>query len=299
MIASIVFAVLVWVSINMAEEYTLTKHLPVVLENKRGGKALRFPVPKSIMARFRGNGWQLAGLYLSSDVKYFIDESTLGSDPYVVTGKDFFDHVKLPIAVQPLDVKPETLLLALADYKEKRVRIVPRVVMDYHDGFGQVGPVRISPESVLVGGAADQVQAITQWQTVYERYDNRREPISEELGLEEPLNFSLEVSPSSVRIDVDVQPFAEKTITGVLVVASATPLNRDVIFIPPRMDVIVRGGIEQLARLSASDFLASVPYAMLLEDTSGVFGPTLSAPAGVSVLRRSPEKFQFVIRKKL
>ncbi len=298
-IASIIFAILVWISINMAEEYTLVKHVPVVVENLKEGKALKFAVPKTIVVSFKGRGWQLAAIYFSSDVRYYIDMLSLSIEEYMVTKRDFFEHVKLPMAVQPVDVKPETLVLALADYKEKRVPLVPQVILSYREGYGQVGPLHIFPDSVLVGGAANLIETISRWQTVYRKYDNQHNPVNEELGVEEPTDFSLNVVPSTVHLQVDVQPFAEKTFSGIPLTATLLPPNREVIFIPPKIDLIVRGGIDQLARLSASDFQASIAYEALVQDTTGIITPLVSAPSEVSVIRRTPERFQFIIRKKL
>jgi len=80
---------------------------------------------------------------------------------------------------------------------------------------------------------------------------------------------------------------------------TALPSNREVMFIPPKMDVIVRGGIDELAKLSVSDFQASVAYQSLVLDTTGIVTPVFTAPAGIDIIRRTPERFQFVIRKKL
>src|SRR5205809_355001 len=81
---------------------------------------LKYPVPKSITAHFRGTGWALAALYLSPDVTYYIDGSSLGPENFTVTGRELLEHIKLPVSLQVVEVKPETLLLALDDYIEKR-----------------------------------------------------------------------------------------------------------------------------------------------------------------------------------
>jgi YbbR domain-containing protein len=298
-IASIIFAVVMWLAVNMGYEYTVVKHIPVVIENMKEGKALKYPIPKKVTVRFKGYGWQLAALGLMPEVKYGIDVSMLNSAGFAITSSDLVEHVKLPVAIQPLDVKPETLFLALDDYKEKRVPIISHVVLTCREGFGQVGQIRLVPESVLVGGAQNIIGAISQWRTIHHKFDNQRTSIDEELPLEDPPSYDLDVFPSSVRLRVDVQPFAEKTFTGIALIAKATPLNREVIFIPPKMDVIVRGGIDQLAKLSPMDFQITVMYTQLLQDSSGLVTPKLASPEGITVIRRIPERFQFIIRKKL
>src|SRR5580765_893666 len=87
-IASIGFAVLAWLSVNMRENYVVVQQLPVVIENLKAGKALKHSLPKNVTVRFSGSGWLLAGIYLTPGLKYFIDASTLSSEPFVITRKD-------------------------------------------------------------------------------------------------------------------------------------------------------------------------------------------------------------------
>ncbi len=298
-LASILFAIATWVSVNLGDEYTVVRRIPVVIENLKEGKALKYPVPRFVSVRFRGTGWALAGLYFSPDVKYFIDVSTLGPENFYITPHDFFEHSKLPVSLQPLDIKPDTITIAMEDYKEKRVPVVPRILLDYREGYGQVGNERVSPETTVVAGGANMLRKVDVWYTEYRKFENVHAPISTDIPLEEPASLSLEVFNKIAHLDVNVQPFAEKTFAGIPVVATGVPQGRDVIFIPPKMDVTVRGGIDQLSKLSADNFSASVTYQTLLQDSTGSIIPTLTSPEEVKVIGRTPQQFQFVIRKKL
>ena len=298
-IASIIFAVLAWVSINMTVEYTIVRHIPVVLENLRQGYALKYPVPKTIDVWFRGNGWQLAALSVSPDVRYFIDLSSAGTENFVITQRDLFEHIKLPVALQPLDVKPDTLLLALDEYGEKRVTIIPHITLEFLDGYGQVGAMKITPESVTVGGSRTLVTNVGGWPTIYRKLENLRSPVNDEIGLEEPSTYSLQPFTPSVRLHVGVQPFAEKVFTSIPISVTRTMTNREVILIPPKMDLIVRGGIDQLAKLTNVDFQAAIDFQKLMGDSTEYVIPTITVPPEVKIVSRKPERFQFIIRKRL
>jgi YbbR domain-containing protein len=190
-------------------------------------------------------------------------------------------------------------LLALDDYVEKRVPVVPRMVVSFHQGYGQVGPVRVTPESVIVGGAKLILERLTAWHTEYEKFSSLQSSVDVTLALEEPETFSFNVPPQPVRVRINVQPYAEKVFPGIPVTATATPPYREVIFIPPRMDLVVRGGIEQLTKLSSNDFSASVNYENLAQDSSEEVAPVLGCPPEVIVIGRKPERFQYIIRRKL
>ena len=59
-------------------------------------------------------------------------------------------------------------------------------------------------------------------------------------------------------------------------------------FIPPRIDIIARGGIEQLAKLTAESFQATVNYQALVEDSANVIIPALRGPNGIKIVSRKP-----------
>ena len=283
----------------MGYEYTVAKHIPVVLENLKEGKALKYPIPRVMTVRFRGTGWQLATLYLSADPKYYLDISTATDDPFLITSGDLSEHIKLSTPLQPVDVQPESLLVGIDESIVKRVPVVPRVMMNFAEQFGQVGLMSIVPESIVVTGSQSMMRNIVQWHTLHRRFENCRGNIDEELPLEEQPMFAFDIVPSTVRLMVEVQPFAEKTISDILLETTTVPEGSAVQCIPSRIELVVRGGINQLAKLSPSDFHATLDFNRLISDSSGLVYPSITAPEGIKILRRTPDHVRFIIRKQL
>lgn len=217
----------------------------------------------------------------------------------MITARDVQDHVTLPVDVQVVDVKPETLHIALDDYYEKRVPVIPRIVLNFREGYGQVGPVRTVPDSVTIGGTLEYIRDISSWSTAFRRFTEVRAPIDEVVSLEDLPSYGVSVAAKSVRMKVDVEPFAEKLFPGIPLAVTGVPAGMEVIFIPPRLDLIVRGGIEQLSALAPESFGATVSYSALERDTSGTIVPVLSIPDGVKAVGKNPERFQFIIRRRL
>jgi len=298
-IASIIFAVLAWVSVNMSYDYTVVKTIPIVVENRDKGKAFRYPLPRYITTHLRGNGWMLAWSYLSPELKYSINMSSPTLEDVVVTDRDLVENIKLPAALELLDVKPETLMLALTAYVGKRVPIIPHVVINFRDGYGQVGSIRVMPESVFVGGTKDEIDRLNGWHTEYRTFDDCYVSIDEEISLYESPTYSVEVPHRLARLQVPVQPLTEKVYLGIPVTTEHAPANREVIFIPPKVDITVRGGVDQLSKLTASNVEATVDYQLLVADSGGTVVPKFKVPADIKVIRRNPERLQFLIRKKL
>jgi YbbR domain-containing protein len=182
---------------------------------------------------------------------------------------------------------------------DKTVAVIPDVTLSFRDGYGQVGPVIVSPESITVSGAATVLGQITAWHTAAVRFDDLKNPLEEDVRIAENADHPLEFSPASVKIRVNIQPFAERVFSGLPVEIRDLPPNRDVIFIPPKVEIVARGGIRQLASVLPVDFQVSVDYTSILNDTTGYIDPTVTPPSGMQVVAQRPERLQYIVRKRL
>jgi hypothetical protein len=98
-------------------------------------------------------------------------------------------------------------------------------------------------------------------------------------------------------VHINVQPYAEKVFSGLTIELRTPPQNREVILLPPRIDIVVRGGIRQLASLTNEDFQPIVEYRVVAEDTTGRVEPVVIAPPGIQVVSKKPEKVQYIVRR--
>ena len=296
---AVLFAILMWVSINMGYEYNLSMKVPVVVTDLPNKMALKHPVPRFLHTKMRSTGWRLASSLLSGGAECVLNIGSMKGQRTIFVNGELKDQIKVSAGIFPLDISPDTIVIELEPYKTKKIPLLLDVGMEFRDGYGLVGNMTVSPESVVIGGGVSKLSAIESWKTEPKVFRDLREPVSTDLPLETPDDQSIMVYQKSARISFEIQPFAEKTFSGVPVEARVAPVNREVIFIPPRIDVTVRGGIDRLASLAADDFRISVEYEILVAETTGIVQPRIDAPQGVRVIGRRPERLQFIIRKRL
>jgi hypothetical protein len=194
-------------------------------------------------------------------------------------------------------MRPDSLYVALDGLMQKEVPVAFDGIVTFREGYGQVGSIGMSPDSVLLGGAQSVLRSITSWPTSRRALDNVKSRIDMLIPLSDSTPYWVTLTPNVVRVTIDVQPFAEKVQKSIPVEAHDVPPDCEVIFIPPKIDLVVRGGIDQLSGLKGSDFHASVEYVSLLADTSGFMDPQISAPPGIQIVSRKPDRLQFVVRK--
>ena len=297
-VATTLFAILLWVSVNMSYEYQIVVHVPLVIENLPPDKAIATPFPKTVQLKLRGNGWRSAALMLGAEPQCIIDVSSLSSR-HSLGLNDIVDRITIPLGIQPVDMKPDSLRFDFDNYTEKRVPVLLNVVTLFRPGYGQVGETTVVPDRITLGGAASLLATIEGWPTARTTLTDVRSPLDAEVPLADSASHYLKLFPQKVRVRMNVQQFAEKTIVGLTVETNDVPQNKEVILIPPKVDVIVRGGVDQLATLGNEDFGASINYEEIIDDSTGYAEPLVTLPKGVQLVAKRPDRMQFIIRTKL
>ncbi len=318
-LAAGLFGVLAWLSVSMGERYQVTLSAPLTIEQIPAGYAIRTPVPRTIQLRYRGDGWRLALLQLGASpslpftftalrpagepVSRF-DSSTgivrnFVSSGRIITRLDIAERAPARAGVELTDVTPDSIFLGLDRYEERRVPVQLDITTSCREGYGQVGAATIAPESVTVGGAASIVRTIPSWPTVRHDFRDLRAPVEADVALAQSPLLLLVLSSAATHVSLNVEPFAEKVLSGVPVEGEDVPPNREMIFIPPKIDIVARGGIKQLANLGTPDFRVRVDYASVVADTTGLVDPVISGPPGIQIVTKRPERLQYIVRKRL
>ncbi len=298
-LASILFGVLVWFSVTMSEQYQVSIAAPLEIDRVPEGRALRAPVPPALQLRLRGSGWQLASLLWTSNLTVRFPAQLFHGTHRAITRSDVAEIVAARPGIQLADMTPESVYVDLERRAKKTVPIALDCQVSFKDGYGQVGPTVITPESVTVSGAESVVRSLDAWNTVHGDFENVRTPVEADLPLAPSLTYRLVLSVARVHLRLDVEPFAEKTLSGLAVEPVAVPPNRELILIPPKIDIVARGGIKELSSLAPGDFHVTVNYRNVIADSSGMVDADVDAPSDIQVVSRKPDKLQYVVRKRL
>jgi hypothetical protein len=298
-IAATLFGVLVWVSVVLQEEHSLTVSAPLIIEDVGAGRAIRTPVPRSMQLKFRGEGWRLAILSLRPEMRLVFSYPSLASGNSAITFADIADRVATGPGIQLVDITPDSVIVNTERAVQKSVPVVFDCQMQYREGYGLVRNVSIQPESVVVHGAESVVARVESWPTVRRMLDDLKAPVDTDVPLAESPQYVITFSASAVRVRLDVEPFAEKEFSGLPIDVLHVPVTREVILIPPKIQMYARGGIKQLSALSAADFRVAVEYEKIVSDTTGFVDMSIAGPEGIQIVRKRPERLQYIVRKRL
>jgi hypothetical protein len=312
LLAAGLFGVLAWLSASMAERYQVTLTAPLIIEQVPPGFAISTPVPRTVQLHYKGDGWRLAFLQLGTNPSLTLSFNSLrlahmsssrsDTSPIparIITRLDIAERAPVHAGVELTDVTPDSIFLALDRYEERSVPLRLDITTSFRDGYGQVGGPTMVPDSVTIGGAATIVRTISSWSTVRHDFRDLRAPVETDVPLAQSSLLQLVLSTATTHVSLNVEPFAEKVMSAIPVEGQDVPKNREVIFIPPKLDVIARGGIKQLATLTPADFQVHVDYSSIVADTTGSIDPVISGPAGIQIVTKRPDRLQYIVRKRL
>lgn len=294
---SFIFAVLVWISVNLGNEFQTTFEIPVRIENLPKGKAVASLLPTSMRLTVRGTGWKILNAILSPNLRYSIDFSRISSRDTLFTFRQISEQVALPRALQVVQTFPETVIVKIDERISKTVPLKPIVEVTYRNGFGLVGKITTKPEMITLYGARALLDNITEWETKEVSAADVFTPTKIEAPLNDSLYLQITKSLSTATIQFDVQSIAEKTIKDIPVELTQVPEKRTIVLIPNTVTIIIRSGVYTIAELSEKNFSAYVDYKTILLDTSGYVSPIITAPENVKIVQQQPEKLQYVIRR--
>ena len=298
-ITTLLIGTFLWLSVSLREQFTVAVDAPLTIEEVPAGMAIRSAVPRHIQMKLRGEGWRLAGLFMGSALKVNIPYASLMPGNRIITINQIVERVSFSPGVQLLRTTPDTVVVALDRVSSKRVPVVPDIALSFREGYGQVGPVQLIPDSVTMTGAETVLRQITEWKTSHAEYPDVKAPIETMVSVARGDGPAVQCIPPELQVRINIQPFAEKVFSGLPVEITDTPPNREVIFIPPKMEVVARGGIRQLASLMPVDFRVAVPFDRILADTTGTVLPDVHPPSGIQIVTHRPEKLQYIVRKRL
>jgi YbbR domain-containing protein len=296
-VASVILSILVWLSVSMNNQYSVAVRVPFRVSGLSNAVSLASPVPRSILVRVRGTGWQVASSYLSTTASVDFDASTLTKKQVILTSRDLGYSLDVGSSAEVLGFEPDTVLITVDSTVSKKVPVIADIAIIPRDGFMIVGAPTVDPDSVTVTGARRLLNRIHGWATEPRKFEKIINEVSATIPLSDTLSGIVKVDAREADVKVDVEQVADNTYRGIPVNVIDNFDSTEIILLPPTVDVTVRGGINEMADVTPDSFDVNVNFHRLTRSSSNFFRPTVVAPAQLQVISVKPDSVEFIIRK--
>ena len=294
-IISILFSIILWVSISLSNDYYAIVDIPIKLIDFPNGYSTGSKIPGDISVKLKGKGWKLIAVNLGSESDYKVPVGKTVGKRNINLYNYLVDNQWLSSDVEVMDLSPDTISFYVEKIHSKKVPIVSNLRLEFKPGYGLASPIIMSPETTMVSGPESYLKKLnsisTQNLTMKDLDDRiiKQVPLKKIQGMQYNTRF--------VRINLNVQKIVEKEIDDIFVHIIDVPRDRDVVLLPNKISVNVRGGIDILGRLSEKQFDAYVNYRDVVLDTLGSVAPHVKLPPNISLLNIKPERLRYIIKK--
>ncbi len=293
-ILSIIFSIILWISISLSNDYYATVNVPVKLVNFPMGYSTASSIPDFISVKLKGKGWKLLGVNLSTKSDYTIsveDSGKINVNLYNFLGENQW----LSSDIEVIDMTPDTLSFYVEKDYMRKVAVVPDLDLAYKSGYGLASPIRISPDSTTLYGPKSVVKNLTFVYTKRQNFKKLDDQTTGQVPLEDLPGVIYK--DREVQVFLDVQKIVDKNFEGVDVNIIDKPIDRDVVLLPNKISVGVRAGIEILGKMSRDKIKAYVNYRDIVLDTLGSILPKIELPENTVLEYTKPERLRYIIKK--
>lgn len=282
-------------SISLSNDYYTTIDLPVKLTDFPEGYASGTKLPQNISVKVKGKGWKLVGVQLAGEPEFMVSTKGDSGRKYVNLHSHLSDNQWLTSELEIVDISPDTLSFFVESIKSKKLSIVPALDVSFRPGYGIATNIKISPDSTVVYGPGSVIDRL---EFVYTEVLEKRD-LDEKKSERIPLSMlpGVRFDNAFVTILLDVQKIVDKDFDDLTVNVLDLPRDRDVVLLPNKVSVNVRGGIDILGRITNDDIKVKLNYRDIVLDTLGSVAPSVELPENTTLVSVKPKQLRYIIKK--
>jgi YbbR domain-containing protein len=296
-ISSLIFAIILWMYINLNLVYNISVSIPLDIKLSKV-QAIASDLPNSVDVSIKGKGWDLLGVILSKNLKLNIDLTNYKKDTKINIAQSVNELLSLSSNVLILSVNPDIVEINFDNITSKMVKVKNLLNVVPKDGFIIIGNPKVTPDSVKISGAISVIGKIKFLPTEQISVLNVNSGFTKTVNIFDTLNNIVKIEPKTVTVTYDIELSAEKNYEEINVLISNIPQDKEVLLIPPKLKIYLRGGVEQLAKINPEEIFAGIEFKQIENDSLGYVSPKISLPVDVTVIKYEPQKFQYIIKKK-
>jgi YbbR domain-containing protein len=296
-ISSLIFAIILWLYINLNLIYNISVSIPIDIKLSKT-QALANDLPNSVDVSVKGKGWDLLGLVLSKSTTLNLDLTNYKKDARINISQSIYELLNLSNNVIVVSVNPDAIEVNFDNITSKMVKVKNMVNVVPKDGYLIINSPNITPDSVKVSGAMSVIGKIKYLPTETVNIENVNSGFTRTIKIFDTLNNIIKIEPKTVTIKYNIELSAEKNLEDINVIISNVPQDKEVLLIPPKLKLYLKGGVEQLANINPEEIFAGIEYKQIENDSLGFVSPKISLPVDVTLMKYEPQKFQYIIKKK-
>ncbi len=287
---SLMFAIALWAYASLNETYVTLIQVPLKV-NVPKNRAIENNLPIEINVEVKGKGWHLFNLIFfntNKNCNINLDGSDIKDNYFLINRSLIVKSLENLLNVEAKEVMPETINLKTGAISESTIEVKPNLEVNTALGYIVVGEYITKPTKIKLVGNEKLIKNLKLITTNKLIFNNVNKSFTANLFVSDSIKSIFRLSQNQVEVSVNIQRVAEITINDIPVnIDWGNYKSKDVIK-PEIISVTLRGGINQIEKISTEMVTASIDLKTILNDTTGIIKPKISFPNGVEILNVNP-----------
>jgi YbbR domain-containing protein len=292
---SIIFSVILWISISLSNEYYTSINVHLKIIDIPEGYTTASKLPDYVNIKLKGNGWRMAAASLGSEYEFTISAKNDSGKIFANLFSSLNENRKLTDESQIISISPDTVSFRIEKIASKKMKIIPRINITFKNGCGFAEPTYVYPESTIVYGPWSILKDMDHISTENISISNADSRINQKISLLDYRGLTYDINTAFIYINI--QKIVDKNFDDLPVRINDIPNDRDVIFLPNKISIGVRGGVDILGKVTEDQFKISINYRNIVSDTLGSVMPNIETPKGLYLIYNKPERLRYIIKK--
>ena len=275
-LGSFFFASALWIYTALNSEYKTFIDVPFRIMLPKN-LAIETALPEKISVKVKGKGWDIFYLNFfstSANCTVNLSDKNITEGNFQITRNDFIKGVESFSNVEAIDVLPEILEITTGSIERKKVPVKVNIKVNPREGFIQVGGYNSYPDSVIITGNSRVVMNIEYWETAPTVFSEIYQPLTATVNLKDTLKNIISISQNTVNVKFKVEQAGELVINDVNInIRGIDNLPKSQMLSQKKINVTVRGGIEQLADFNPNMITSYIEYRDIMSDSIGIIIP--------------------------
>ena len=280
-----------WLYVSLNGNYSTFLEVPVKIVTNEN-QAIESEIPDKILVEVKGRGWDLLNLkYIQKSFECKVDLSNFSQ----VFGDMEISRSKLLQSLTALEqteiknINPDYFIVTLGNVDSKDVQIENNMTIIPRQGFVLVGNVELTPNTVNIKGYSEVIKEIRSIQTENIVLEDVFKKTKGRINVLDTFHQSIRIKPRNISYSFDVQQNCNTELKQLPIEVRGGQYEITTRLSPLRINVILQGGVEEIAKINPMDVRVVLDYKEIINDSTGILVPKIILPPNVNLIKTEPK----------
>lgn len=293
------FSALVWVLLQLSKEYTQVIEIPLTYVNAPMDKSISTEKPTAVEARLQDKGFGILYYqWFKPSLEVDLEQTREEGDLLVYSLAENQEEVaeQLDLNLEKTRFLVDEILIGFQPRKKKKLKVEPRINLNFAVGYSTEKQIELSPDSVEVAGPENIVDTLKQIRTLPLKINNISSDIRGRIGIDTSGLAMLSFYRNRVNYVLEVEKFTEGQVKVEVEVLNV-PEGVNLSIFPREVVVYYQVNLERYELVKETDFSVVCDYNTMGPGDDYLIAEIADKPDFIHNLRLSERKIQFVIKR--